>query len=41
MQVDIKQGCALAEPSVPWRPAFALGRLGNLPFFIQIMVWAP
>ena len=41
MQVNIKQGCALAEPSVPWRPTFALGCLGNLPFFIQIIFWAP
>ena len=39
------QGCALAEPSGPWRMAwhltFALGRLENLRFFIQIICWAP
>ena len=27
------QGCALAEPSGPWRLTFALGRLENLIFF--------
>ena len=35
------QGCALAEPSGPWRLTFALGRLENLTFFIQIICWAP
>ena len=32
-----KQGCALAEPGDPWRLTFALGRLENLRFFIQII----
>ena len=35
------QGCALAEPSGPWRLTFALGGLENLTFFIQIICWAP
>ena len=35
------QGCALAEPSGPWRLTFALGRLENLRFFTQIICWAP
>ena len=35
------QGCALAEPGGPWHLTFALGRLGNLIFFIQIICWAP
>ena len=35
------QGCALAEPSCPWRLTFALGRLENLRFFIQIICRAP
>ena len=35
------QGCALAEPCGPWHLTFALGRLGNLRFFIQIICWAP
>ena len=35
------QGCALAEPSGPWHLTFALGRLENLRFFIQIICWAP
>ena len=35
------QGCALAEPGGPWRLTFALGRLENLRFFIQIICWAP
>ena len=35
------QGCALAEPGGPWRLTFALGRLENLTFFIQIICWAP
>ena len=30
-------GCALAKTSGPWRPTFALGRLENLRFFIQII----
>ena len=38
---DLYQGCALAEPGGPWRLTFALGRLGNLRFFIQIICWAP
>ena len=30
-----KQGCALAEPSGPWCPPFAIGQLeNNLSFFI-------
>ena len=29
----MNQGCALAEPSGPWRLTFALGRLENLIFF--------
>ena len=33
------QGCALAEPRGPWRLTFALGRLENLTFFIQIICW--
>ena len=37
----IFQGCALAEPSGPWRLTFAPGRLENLTFFIQIICWAP
>ena len=35
------QGCALAEPGGPWRLTFALGRLENHRFFIQIIRWAP
>ena len=35
------QGCALAEPGGPWRLTFALRRLENLRFFIQIICWAP
>ena len=35
------QGCALAERGGPWCLAFALGRLENLNFFIQIICWAP
>ena len=35
------QGCALAEPSGPWRLTFALGQLENLRFFIQIICWDP
>ena len=31
------QGCALAEPGGPWGLTFALGRLGNLSFLIQIL----
>ena len=38
---DLDQGCALAEPGGPWRLTFALGRLENLRFFIQIICWAP
>ena len=37
----VPQGCALAEPGGPWRLTFALGRLENLRFFIQIICWAP
>ena len=36
-----KQGCALAEPIGPLRQTFALGRLENLRFFIQIICRAP
>ena len=32
---DHTQGFALAEPSGPWRPTFAPGRVENLLFFIQ------
>ena len=35
------QSCALAEPGGPWRLTFALGRLENLRFFIQIICRAP
>ena len=35
------QGCALAEAGGPWHLTFALGRLENLRFFIQIICWAP
>ena len=35
------QDCALAERRGPWHLTFALGRLGNLSFFIQIICWAP
>ena len=35
------QGCALAEPDGPWHLTFALGRLENLRFSIQIICWAP
>ena len=38
---NLHQGCALAEPSGPWSPTFASGRLENLIFFIQITYWAP
>ena len=41
LPVYISQGCALAEPGGPWRLTFALGRLENLRFFIQIICWAP
>ena len=37
----VTQGCALAEPGGPWRLTFALRRLANLRFFIQIIRWAP
>ena len=40
LHIDI-QGCALAEPGGPWHLTFALGWLENLPFFIQIICWAP
>ena len=39
--INLFQGCALAEPGGPWRLTFALGRLENLRFFIQIICWAP
>ena len=35
------QGCALAEPGGPWHSTFALGRLENCSFFIQIICWHP
>ena len=35
------QGCALAEPGGPWRQTFALGRIENHRFFIQLICWAP
>ena len=34
-------GCALAEPSGPWRLTFGLRRLKNFTFFIQIICRAP
>ena len=37
----LMQGCVLAEPGGPWRLTFALGRVENLSFFIQIICWAP
>ena len=37
----LDRGCALAEPSGPWRPTFAPGRLENLRVFIQILCWEP
>ena len=40
LNVNHEQGCALAEPCGPWRLTFALGRLENLRFFIQILYWA-
>ena len=40
-KVSDTQGCALAEPGGPWRLTFALGRLENHRFFIQIIRWAP
>ena len=36
-----QQGRAPAEPGGPWRLTFALGRLENLRFFIQITCRAP
>ena len=36
-----KQGCAVAAPGGLWRLTFALGRLENLYFLIQIICWAP
>ena len=33
-----KQGCALAEPSGPWRLTFAPGHLENLSFLIEIIL---
>ena len=39
--LETYQGCALAEPGGPWRLTFALGRLENHRFFIQIIRWAP
>ena len=36
----IDQGCALAEPSGPWRLTNVLGWLKNLCFFIEIICWA-
>ena len=39
--LKIIQGCALAEPGGPCTKLFALGRLENLRFFIQIICWAP
>ena len=41
LEKRISQGCALEEPDGPWRPTFALDRLENLTFFIQILYWAP
>ena len=38
---DITRGCALIEPSGPWRLTFALGQLANRSFFIQSICWAP
>ena len=40
IHVNIRQGCALAEPGCPLRPTFTAGRLQNLRFFIQIICWA-
>ena len=37
----ISQGCTLAVLSGPWHLTFALRWLENLPFFIQIICWAP
>ena len=34
----LKQGCALAESGGPWCLTFALGRVENLRFFIQIII---
>ena len=41
LEKRISQGCALEEPDGPWRPTFALDRLENLTFFIQILYLAP
>ena len=35
------QGCALAVPSSSWCLTFALARLKNFSFFIQIICWEP
>ena len=34
----MSQGCALAESGGPWHLNFALGRVENLSFFIQIII---
>ena len=41
MDINVQQGCALAEPGGSLRATFAPGRLENLRFFIQIICWAP
>ena len=35
------QGCALAASGDSWHLTFALGQLGNLCFFREILCWAP
>jgi len=35
------QGCALAASGGSWHLTFALGQLGNLHFFREILCWAP
>ena len=35
------QGCALAESSGPSHLTFALGRIENPRFFVQIICWPP
>ena len=36
-----RQDCSLADLGCLWRLTFAIGRLENLRFLIQIICWAP
>ena len=38
-KIHLIQGCVLALSSGPWLLTFAIGQLGNLSFFIEILCW--